>query len=252
MNYKKFLIIIFLFINGCETYNIDTQENVPINKKNFINKGFAIVYNDDLYKKKIISKKLDSRSLIVFQKNLKKDTKVIVKNILNNKTIIVKVGVNAKYPIFNNSVLSDRISKEIDLDLNNPYIEIVEILETSSFVAKKTKTFEEEKQVANKAPIDDISVNNLNDNSKKIEKIENVNNNFNYLIKVADFYFKDTAFLMIKRIETETLIKNAQVKKLSNTQYRVFVGPFDNINSLQKVFNDINILQFENIEIIRK
>ena len=253
MNYKKFFIILFLFIYGCQAYDTDKQENVLINKKNFINRGFAIVYNDDLYNQKIVSKKIDSRSLIIFQKNLKKGTKVRVKNILNNKTIIANVGVNAKYPIFNNSVLSKRISKEIDLDLNNPYIEIVEILEKSLFIAKKAKTFEEEKQVANKAPIDEISVNNLNDNSKKIKKIEKVNNNkFNYIIKVADFYFEDTAFLMIKRIETETLIKKAQVKKISNTQYRVFVGPFDNINSLQKVFNDINILQFENIEIIRK
>ena len=40
-------------------------------------------------------------------------------------------------------------------------------------------------------------------------------------------------------------------KKLSKTQYRVFLGPFDNIYSLQKAFNDINILDFENIEIIK-
>ena len=163
MNYKKFFIILFLFIYGCQVNNIDKQENVLINKKNFINRGFAIVYNDDLYNQKIVSKKIDGRSLIIFQKNLKKGTKVRVKNILNNKTIIANVGVNAKYPIFNNSVLSNRISKEIDLDLNNPYIEIVEILEKSLFIAKKAKTFEEEKQVANKAPIDEISINNLNE-----------------------------------------------------------------------------------------
>ena len=28
-------------------------------------------------------------------------------------------------------------------------------------------------------------------------------------------------------------------------------GPFNNINSLQKSFNDISILEFENIEIIK-
>ena len=88
MNYKKFLIILFLFIYSCQAYDIDKQENVLINKKNFINRGFAIVYNDDLYNQKIVSKKIDSRSLIIFQKNLKKGTKVRVKNILNNKTII--------------------------------------------------------------------------------------------------------------------------------------------------------------------
>ena len=249
MNYNKLLLIIFLLISGCATYNIDKAEKIFLNKKNFKNKGFALVYNDNLYNKKIVSKKIDNRSLIIFQKNLKKGTTVKIKNILNDKTIIAKVGNNSKYPSFNNSVISDRISKEIDLDLDEPYVEIIEILKDSTFIAKKAKIFDEEKQVANKAPIDEINVNNLNDNNKKTKK--NKKDQFNYLIKIADFYFKDSAFTMVDRIEKETLINNAVVKNLSKTQYRVIIGPFDNINSLQKVFNDINILEFENIEIIK-
>ena len=38
----------------------------------------------------------------------------------------------------------------------------------------------------------------------------------------------------------------------SDTEYRVFLGPYTDIKSLQKGFNSINILQFENIEIIKK
>ena len=104
------------------------------------------------------------------QKNLKRGTTVKIKNILNNKTIIAKVGNKSQYPIFNNSVISNRISEEINLDPNEPYIEIFEILNNSSFVAKKAKTFDEEKKVADKAPIDNISINDLNSeitNSKK-------------------------------------------------------------------------------------
>ena len=249
MNYNKLLLIIFLLISGCATYNIDKAEKIFLNKKNFKNKGFALVYNDNLYNKKIVSKKIDNRSLIIFQKNLKKGTTVKIKNILNDKTIIAKVGNNSKYPSFNNSVISDRISKEIDLDLDEPYVEIIEILKDSTFIAKKAKIFDEEKLVANKAPIDEINVNNLNDNNKKTKK--NKKDQFNYLIKIADFYFKDSAFAMVDRIEKETLINNAVVKNLSKTQYRVIIGPFDNINSLQKAFNDINMLEFENIEIIK-
>ena len=252
MNYNKLLLIIFLLISGCATHNIDKAEKIFLNKKNFKNKGFALVYNDNLYKKKIVSKKIDNRSLIIFQKNLKKGTTVKIKNILNDKTIIANVGNNSKYPSFNNSVISDRISKEIDLDLDEPYVEIIEILNDSTFISKKAKTFDEEKLVANKAPIEEINVNNLNDNNKKTKKTKKTKKNqFNYLIKIADFYFKDTAFTMIDRIEKETPINNAVVKNLSKTQYRVVIGPFDDINSLQKAFNDINILEFENIEIIK-
>ena len=56
---------------------------------------------------------------------------------------------------------------------------------------------------------------------------------------------------MLKRIKTETSIKNPKIKKLSDRKYRVYLGPFDNINSLQNSYNDISILEFENIEIIR-
>ena len=57
---------------------------------------------------------------------------------------------------------------------------------------------------------------------------------------------------MLDRIKKETTISKVKVKNLSDTQYRVFLGPFFNINSLQKAFNDINILNFENIEVIKK
>ena len=43
-----------------------------------------------------------------------------------------------------------------------------------------------------------------------------------------------------------------KIDKISTNQFRVFLGPFDNINSLQNAFNVINILMFENIEIIKK
>ena len=249
MNYKYFLIIIFFIISGCSTYTITNNEIKTFDKSNFKNRGFALVYNDNLYKQKIISKKIDNRSLIIFQKNLRKGTTVRVKNILNQKTIIAKVGSKSKYPLFNNSVISNRISKEIDLDPNEPYVEIYEILHNSSFIAKKAKTFNEEKQVADKAPIDSISVNDLNLSDKKIDEVKL--NKFDYTIKIADFYFKNTAMLMIDRINKETLVKKIGVKNLSDTQYRVFLGPFFNIKTLQKAFNDVNVLQFENIEIIK-
>ena len=128
MNYKYILIIFFFLFSSCTTYTIDNNKTISINKSSFQNKGFTLVYNDNLFQKKIVSKKMDHRSLTIFQKNLKKGTTVRIKNILNNKTTIAKVGNKSKYPIFNNSVISNRISKEIDLDLNEPYVEIFEII----------------------------------------------------------------------------------------------------------------------------
>ena len=241
-------IIIIVFLSNCTTTSLLNNKPIIASINGYSNKGFALVYSDELYKKKLVNKKIDERSLVIFQKNLKINTLVKVTNILNNKSLIAKVGYESKYPPFNNSVLSIRIANEIELDINEPYIEILEISSDSIFVAKKAKTYEEEKNVASKAPVNNISINDLN--NKTINK-EKINTKFSYNIKIADFYFEDTAKMMTDRIINETFFKNPKIKKLSKEKYQVYLGPFNNINSLQKSYNDINILEFDNIEIMR-
>ncbi len=250
MFYKNILyLIIFLFLVNC------TAGNLVMNKPstNFINgysnKGFALVYSEDLYQQKIIDQQIDERSLILFQKELKINTKVKITNILNNKSLLGTVGKNSKYPSFNNAVLSKRIADDLDLDINQPYVEILEIVENSIFVAQKAKTYDEEKNVAVKAPVRKISIKNLNLDKRYKKKISNIK--FSYIVKIADFYFNDTALMMLKRIKTKSLIKNPKIEKISNKKYRVYLGPFSDINSLQKSYNDISILEFDNIEIIK-
>ena len=53
---------------------------------------------------------------------------------------------------------------------------------------------------------------------------------------------------MISRIKNETTIKNPSIKKLSKTKYRVLLGPFNDIKKLEKSFNEIKSLNFENLE----
>ena len=79
---------------------------------------------------------MDNRGLTIFQKNLKKNTKVRIKNILNNKTVIAKVGNNSNYPLFNNSVILFLIftifiyliNKLNYLNFNNIYLFFIIIL----------------------------------------------------------------------------------------------------------------------------
>ena len=251
MNYKNFFyILIFLIINNCSVDNLQKKDIDYEFKKKFSNKGFAIIYNDQLFKDKVISKKLDQRSLLIFQKNLQKDTTVTIITILNDKTLIAKVANNSQYPSFNNSVISNRIATLLEIDPNEPYIEITSIPKNSMFIAKTSKTFDEEKKVASKAPVEEISINDINKKTNKSTKIK-INRKFSYTIKIADFYFKETALLMKKRIKKESKIKNPKIKRIADNKYRVYLGPYTNINALQNSFNDIKILKFENIEIIK-
>ena len=250
MNCKNILLLFFLILTSCVTTH-DKKENKPFISNNyFSNKGFALVYSDTLKKEKIISNKLDERSLIIFQKNLKKDTIVKITNLSNQKSIIAKVGKKSDYPNFYNSVISIRISDVLKIDKNEPYVEIKQLLESSSFIAKKSKTFDEEKNVAAKAPVESIKIKNLTNNVIKNEKV--INKKFLYIIKIADFYFEESAKNMLLRIKKETTIKKVKINKISSTKFRVFLGPFQDLDSLKNEFNAINTLQFENIEIIKK
>ena len=148
-------------------------------------------------------------------------------------------------------LISKRIKNELELDENEPYIEIKEIIIGDSFLAKKAKTYDQEKNVADKAPVDEIQIKNLGQKKEKDKKTVTKKVNFKYIIKIADFYFKKSALKMKSRIIDETSIKKVNINKLSSTKFRVYIGPFNDLYSLKKSFNAINVLEFESIEIIK-
>ena len=213
------------------------NQNISFKYKN---SGFALIYNDILKNEKKISKKIDSRSLLIFHKSLKKNSFVKITNPQNQKSIIAEVlSSNVKFSNFYNCVITARIAEELSLDSNEPYIDLVLISQNSTFVAKKAKTFNEEKNVAVKAPVDGIIIDNLGGDDDK-KKVAIKDKNFKYSIKIADFYYKDSAKSMINRIANETNIKNSIIKKISKTKYRVLLGPFDDIKKLKRLLMKLN------------
>jgi len=249
MNYK---ILIFFLLFSCTTYQTENIKKEINFTKTFSNAGFALIYNESLKKNKIVTKEIDNRTLVVFQKNLSKNTMVKITNLVNNKSLIAKVGSKAKYPGFYNAVISKRIAELIELDIDEPYIQIKEIDEKSMFVAGKAKTFDEEKKVADKAPVEGVTINTIGISNDAKENKTSKSKNFKYIIKIADFYFLNTAKSLNNRIKDELKIKKVNIIELSKTQYRLYLGPYENIISLKKAFNVVSKLEFENIEIIKQ
>ena len=248
MNYKIFIILIFFLFSGCKLETVNKKVNYDNNI--YVNKGFTLIYSDKLIKDKITKKKIDVRSLDIHHSYLSKGTKVKITNLLNNKSLVGNVSGKIKNLDFYNSIVSKRISDELNINHNQPYIEIKEIKNNSIFLAKKSKTFEEEKNVANKAPVDSISINDLN--SSKKEKVKDTElSEFSYVIKVAEFYFLENAKDLKERIITESDIQIVNILSISKIIHRIILGPYNNIISLQKAFYSIRTLGFENIEIIK-
>ena len=167
MNFKLIIILsLSLFIFSCQQpiENKTNKINFEFDNR-YRNSGFALIYNEKLKKIKM----LETRSLNIYHKSLKKKSTVKITNPDNGKYVIAEVKSNrVNFSDFYNSVLSLRIAEELDLNINEPYIEIIQVPQNSTFIAKKTKIYDEERSVAEKAPVDGIQINDLN--KKKIEK----------------------------------------------------------------------------------
>ena len=169
MSFNRYIFIILFFFYGCDqsTKNNFLKDNIKIENR-YQNSGFALIYDDNSAK----IKALEPRSLDIYHKTLKKKSMIKITNPKNGKSLIANVKSNkVKFSEFYNSIISDRIVEDLELDREDPFIKIVLISKNSMFVAKKTKTFDEEKNVAEKAPIDGIQINDLNVVKKQKKKI---------------------------------------------------------------------------------
>ena len=277
MNYKYFLIILFVFIISCEHHNskivfkdekkVTKKIHEPAQKKDrkkiieienlkklkiYNNKGFALIYNDSYVKEKIINNKINKNTFIVYIKNLENNTPVKITNLINGKYLITKTNNNINYPNFYNSVISEKLAKEISIISSEPYVKVETLNSNNILIVKDAKTFEEEKNVANKAPIDTILIQNIGlTNIKDNKKIKQKNKKFKYIIKFADLYFEDSAIMLKERLMNEFNISNVSIKKISKDKFRVFKGPYKDLVSLKNAYIDMKNLEFENIEIIK-
>ena len=152
--------------------------------------------------------------------------------------------------LFYNSVITKRIANILELDEKQPYISITEIDKNSMFIARKSKTFDEEREVAEKAPVVEIGIKDL---SKKIilMRLKKNKKDFKYVIKIADFYYLESAKMLKNRMKKDYGINNVKIAEISKTNYRLYLGPYDNLNSIKNAYIKIEKLNFENIEIIK-
>ena len=82
---KKFLLSIFiLLVYSCADYNTGKSTPKKI-KQYYSSSGFALIYDENFYKDKVVSKKINNEEIIVMHNTLKKNTPVkIIFFCLNN------------------------------------------------------------------------------------------------------------------------------------------------------------------------
>ena len=248
MKYKITYIFLFFFLFSCvEDVKLISKDKVDL-KKAFTSKGFTLVYNNDLLKEKIIKKKIDNREFVILHSLLKPKTFVKIYNPINSKTVIAKVKYKTNYPVIYNSVITKRIAEELELNYEEPYVEIIEIKKNDTFIAKKAKTFNEEKNVANKAPVVDININIISDGSEK-PKIETKKNE--YIILIGEYYYLETAKIVKNRLINEVNLSNIKIKKITGKKFRVSAGTYTLFSTMKDTYFIISKLGFEHLDIIK-
>ena len=180
---------------------------------------------------------------------LKMNTPIRVINPENSKIIDTKVYKKAQYPKIFNAVISKKIASILELDIDNPYVEIIEIKKNKIFIAKKANSFEEERNVAVKLPVNEIKMDDLSVN--KIKNKKKIFKKTNFILVINDFYFEDSANNLKNELIGKTKINYIYVKKINNKQFRLSVGPFQNFNALKNSYISLNNLGFENLNIYK-
>ena len=243
LNKNFFLFFIFFVVSSCADLNVNKKID---NKIYYSSSGFALIYSDDLFQDRVVNKKLNNSNIVVMHNFLRTNTPIKIINPANSKFIDTKVYKKAIFPNIFNAVISKEISSILELDEDNPYVEIFETKKNKTFVAKKSNTFDEEKNVAEKAPINEIEINNLsnveNKSSKEIKKE-------NFIIVISDFYYLESAENLMINLKSKIKLKDISIKKINNNKYRLFIGPFENFKALKNTYISLNNLGFDALNV---
>ncbi len=241
MKYK--LIILLLFLTSCA----QNYSRLDLNKS-FNSKGFAYIYNEKDFIDKVIKRKLDNNSLQIAHNKLRPGSLIKIINIKTNDSIILKNSKRFQYPEFYKIVITKLVADEINLKTDLPLVEVIEVKKNKSFVAKKTKIFKEEEKIHSNAPVETVIINNI---SKK-QKVKNKAIKDKFYIIIAEFYSKNSASLLKKRITQE--LKNFDSKKLyinskKSNKITLLSGPYSSINLMKNDYIQLKNFGFEELNI---
>ena len=132
--------LFFIFIFSCTPYSTTLNLQQP-----YIAKGFAYIYNDYDYEQKTIKGKMNNKIMQISNQNLKTGTLIKISNPKNNESIVLKNVIRIKYPDFYKLFITQPVAEKLDLNPDLPILEITEIKKNKSFIAKKAKIYNEEK-----------------------------------------------------------------------------------------------------------
>ena len=237
------LILLFFLLISC------TPDLTTLNQKQTYNtKGFAYIYNDFDFDKKVIKEKMNNEILQISHKNLKTGTLIKITNPKNKKSLVLKNIKRIKYPDFYKILITRSVAEELNLNENLPILEISEIKKNKSFIAKKAKIYNEEKNIPTKAPVASVQISNISKEKTK----KNKKKRDEIYILVATFYSEKNAKLLTKRIIDQNIgldHNKIKTKIINSKETQVISGPYTSVNLLKNDYIKLKNFGFEELEV---
>ena len=217
-------------------------------KKTYTAKGFAYIYNEFDFNEKIIKGKMNNEIMQISNQNLKTGALIKIINPKNKKSIVLKNIKRIKYPDFYKILITKAVAERLELNIDLPILEIIEIKKNKSFVAEKAVIYNEERKISSKAPVDSVEISNISRNKSK--KILNKSNKI--FIHIASFYSTNTAEFLRNRIIKEIPEfdnKNLKIKNVNDKETMVILGPYNSVNLLKNDYIKLINFGFEELDI---
>tara|TARA_B100000780_G_C21097879_1_gene442870 strand:+ start:1007 stop:1714 length:708 start_codon:yes stop_codon:yes gene_type:complete len=230
----KYKIILFFFLASCANYSPTSEK-----RTGYTASGFAHI------EKNIPSNLINN--FFISHNKLKTGTKIKIINPNNKKSLEVIIKKKIAYENFYKILISESVARELELSFEFPFVEINEIKSNKSFIAKKAITDSAEKKIANKAPIDQININNIS--KSKIQKNKKKKN---YSILVAEFYNQSSANFLKEKLTSVFKDSNYQliyINKKSEKKFELLMGPYNTINKLKNDYIVLIDSDFEDLDI---
>ena len=244
MKYK--IIFLLYLLSACTTNSGNFRTST--NFQPYSSKGFALIYNFNDYKNKIINKKLDNDKFQIAHSKLGMNKTLILSNPANNKSIELKVTKKAKYPNFFNILITEKVSDELALNKEFPFIEVHQRIKNKSFVAKKAEIYTEERNVSDKAPVTKIIIDNISKMKSNQSVIKKKKKSFSIII--GEFYSKKSAqALKLNLVDKYVNKEHLNVIKLGKNRFELSAGPYLSINTLKNDYFELNKYGFEDLDI---
>ena len=111
MKFNLTHICIFVFLFSCTQDMKIIKKQIKIEEPTYSSKGFALIYEDSIFQKKIVNKKLNNDQNYVLHSFLKNNTLINISNPFNSKSLTAKIRKTFKYPSMYNIVITKKMQK---------------------------------------------------------------------------------------------------------------------------------------------